>query len=79
MLLVSPQFNLALSDLRDLVQTWLLLIPKHLAPLCKAYKYGTRGCHVWSMVMFLLLLNDSCLNDTKANLLFVQVFIPLSH
>lgn len=34
--------------------------------------------YAWSMVIYLLLLTDSGLTDTKANLLFVQVFIPLT-
>lgn len=70
--LAFPWVDLSLPD-RHLVQTWLILIQKFLAPLFKAHKRDMTGpaARARSLVLFSLLLKDSCLNDTKANPLFV--------
>lgn len=79
MFLISPQFDLSQS---------LAILSKHgyfwfQSVLLHFFKNTNmaRGpmTYAWSMVIYLLLLTDSGLTDTKANLLFVQVFIPLSH
>lgn len=66
----------ALLQLHDLVPTRLLLVQKLPAPLFKAYKRDATGpaACVCSLVLFSLLLNDSCLNDTKANVFLLCFF-----
>lgn len=72
LLLVPPQF-----DLRPLWSCPNTEVPFD-SELFKASKHCMRCCNLRVIYGFVL-LKDSCLTGTKANLLFVQVFIPLSH